>query len=130
MWKARQFREIMVAELTLMRGLAEPRDVAAALQRYWDKRDDQNLSLAREIARIAGLLPEVLRPVEDEVDELIRDAEGDSRSALLSSEGRMRFSETAQTRVHTGHMMQPSATRGSAQGTGVSGANRPASRMR
>ncbi len=48
-------RELLVAEAALRLGVAEPRDVALALQRAWERRDHSDTSLLAELGRIAEL---------------------------------------------------------------------------
>ena len=76
-WRTSQMRALLIADMALVRGLAESRDVSAALQRYWDKRDTPGITFVRELARMTGLLPEVIDAVEREVDGLIDAAAGD-----------------------------------------------------
>lgn len=82
MHESRDFRELLVADLALVRGVAPARDVAAALQRFWDQRGRRGLTFASELERIAGLAPGTLDAIEAEADRLVSGAGGDARAAL------------------------------------------------
>ena len=80
-------REILAADAALMLGVAEAQDVAAALQRYWDKRHQDGVTFEEELRRTAGLPEEALTRVRAEVDRLLGDAGGDARIALTRRGG-------------------------------------------
>jgi WD40 repeat protein len=82
MGDGRLFRQLLVADLALLRGAAPARDVAAALQRWWDVRGAPGADLAAELVRIAGLAPGALDAVVAEAEEMLRAAGGDERLAL------------------------------------------------
>ena len=81
---AEQFRALLVADLALARGVAKARDVAMALQRYWE---EGAAGFVDELARIAGLDTETLRPLLDEVERRVGDAGGDAQAALFRRGG-------------------------------------------
>jgi hypothetical protein len=83
----REFRELLVADVALMQGIASAGDVAAALQRFWERRDRDDVSVAGELARIADIDRDVLRPVEAVVDGLIAHAAGNARVAFTQHGG-------------------------------------------
>ncbi|MHC4670435.1 MAG: bifunctional serine/threonine-protein kinase/formylglycine-generating enzyme family protein [Planctomycetota bacterium] len=80
-------RDLLVADLALLRGVAEARDVALALQRFWEKRGQGDVSFAGELRRIAELEAADLQPVLDEVEHLIAEAGGDPGLALTRHGG-------------------------------------------
>ncbi len=80
-----EWRELLVADLALLRGVASARDVAMALQRYWEEKE--KTTFAAEILRIAGLKESDLAPLVAEADRLIEGAAGDARLALLKRGG-------------------------------------------
>jgi len=82
MTQSNEFRQLLVADLALVMGIAPARDVAAALQRYWDGREERPLRLAAEIARIAGLDDEAVRRLETAAEDLVAQAGGDPLRAL------------------------------------------------
>jgi hypothetical protein len=45
MSRPNDFRELLLADLALVLGIADARDVAAALQRYWYRRGDGDIRL-------------------------------------------------------------------------------------
>ena len=71
MLDSREFRELLIADIALVRDVAKARDVAAALQRFWEQRESSDISLADELARIAQIQRDALRPIEEEVDRLL-----------------------------------------------------------
>jgi len=79
-----QFRALLVADLALQRGVAKARDVAMALQRFWEGDAED---LADELARLAGLDASALGPVLEEVERRIGEAGGDAQAALLRQGG-------------------------------------------
>ncbi len=81
-----EFRELLLADLALMRGVANARDVAAALQRYWEEKG-KGASFAEELGHLAKLPAERLKPLLDEVEALVAGAGGDARLALLRRGG-------------------------------------------
>jgi formylglycine-generating enzyme required for sulfatase activity/serine/threonine protein kinase len=84
---AREFRQLLAADAALMLGLAEAPDVAAALQRYWARRDQPGVTLEAELAHIARLTPETLGRIRAEVERLVGEAGGDARVALTRRGG-------------------------------------------
>jgi len=84
---AAESRELLIADVALLRGVAAARDVAMALQRYWEKRDQEGACLASELMRIAELDEADLQPVFEEVDELVAGAGGDPQVALARHGG-------------------------------------------
>ncbi|MFV1958293.1 MAG: bifunctional serine/threonine-protein kinase/formylglycine-generating enzyme family protein [Planctomycetota bacterium] len=78
--------ELLLADLALVTGVAEARDVALALQRYWERRE-HGASLTEELGRIAGLDEEVLKGLEAEVARCVAEAGGDARRALVRRRG-------------------------------------------
>ncbi len=87
MLESKEFRELLIADIALVRGVASARDVAAALQRYWEERDHRAASLADELAHIARVDRDALTPVEDEVDRLISSAGGNAEKAFTRQGG-------------------------------------------
>ena len=81
------FRELLVADLALVLDVATARDVAVALDRYWNRRDEADASLSDELARVAGLSVGELLRLATEVDRAIEGAGGDSRTAVRSRFG-------------------------------------------
>jgi len=47
---SREFRGLLAADAVLMLGVAEARDVAAALQWYWDRRHEPRVAFEPELA--------------------------------------------------------------------------------
>jgi serine/threonine protein kinase len=66
-----KLRDVLTAEVAVELGVAEPRDVSAALQRLWDRRGEAHVSLSSEIARIADLEPAAMARVDAEVDRIL-----------------------------------------------------------
>ncbi len=87
MEQGREFRELLAADAALMLGVAEAPDVAAALQRYWDRRAEPGVSFEDELAHIAHLAPEALERVRAEVERLLGEAGGDPKIALTRHGG-------------------------------------------
>jgi formylglycine-generating enzyme required for sulfatase activity/serine/threonine protein kinase len=83
----REFRELLAADAALMLGVAEAPDVAAALQRYWARREQAGVTFEAELRRIAQLPEEALARVRGEVDRLLGLAGGDARLALTRHGG-------------------------------------------
>jgi hypothetical protein len=83
----REFRELLAADAALMLGIAEAPDVAAALQRYWSRRDHPGATFEAELAHIARLSPEAPGRIRAEVDRLLGDVSGDARAALVRHGG-------------------------------------------
>jgi serine/threonine protein kinase len=63
------------------------RDVAAALQRYWDRRGEDGVSLESELAHIARLPADVVERMRVEVERIVREAHGDPFVALTRRGG-------------------------------------------
>jgi len=82
-----EFRELLAADAALMLGVAEAHDVAAALQRYWAKREGTEASLLSELAHIARLSPDALTRIRAEVERLVGEAGGDAKVALTRHGG-------------------------------------------
>ena len=77
-----EFRELLFADLALLRGHAEARQVAAALLRYWDRRDRTDSDLASELAKLAGIDKAAIAGICAEVDRFVSGADGDPQLAL------------------------------------------------
>ena len=77
-----EFRELLFADVALLQGKAQVRDVAAALQRYWDRRETHAATVAGELARLADLDEATVAALQAEVDRLVGQARGDPRKAL------------------------------------------------
>ena len=75
------YRELLLADLALVLGIAPARDVALALQRFWERRDEPDASLLEELQRIAELTEEQLHTLVEEAERAISEA-GDARLAL------------------------------------------------
>ena len=75
------YRDLLLADLALVLGIAPARDVAFALQRFWDKRGE-SASILTELREIAHLSDEDADRLEAEVAKLIEEACGDARLAL------------------------------------------------
>ncbi|MHC5012721.1 MAG: hypothetical protein ACYTG6_17535, partial [Planctomycetota bacterium] len=82
-----EFRELLIADVALMRGVASARDVAYALQGYWERRDEAGVSIIAELAKAPGISEDGLKPVIEEVARLISEADGDARLALTRHGG-------------------------------------------
>ncbi|MDA1196016.1 MAG: hypothetical protein O2894_12650, partial [Planctomycetota bacterium] len=76
------FHELLCADLALMEGLADVRQVAAALLGYWERRDRTTETLAQRLAALAGLTPSDVAGLEARVAALVAEASGDARLAL------------------------------------------------
>ena len=76
----REFRELLAADAALMLGVAEAHDVAAALMRYWPRRDEPGASFGSELAHIARLSDDALARIRAEVERLVGEAGGTRRS--------------------------------------------------
>jgi formylglycine-generating enzyme required for sulfatase activity/serine/threonine protein kinase len=83
----REFRELLAADAALMLGVAEAHDVAAALMRYWARRDQPGVTFEAELAHIARLAPETLERMRAEVERLLGETGGDAKSALTRHGG-------------------------------------------
>jgi hypothetical protein len=81
------FRNLLVADLALVLGGAQAREVAAALEGYWSDRGRAEEGLARSLARIAGLSIGDLARIEEEVGRLVAEAEGSSQDAVMRRGG-------------------------------------------
>ncbi len=81
-----EFRELLLADLALAHGVANARDVAAALQRFWEERA-KGATFETELAHAARLEPERLRPLIEEADRLVGGAGGDAKLALMRRGG-------------------------------------------
>lgn len=81
---SREFRELLIADLAVVRGIAAASDAAAALQRFWG---DRQLSVADEIVRIGNLDPDAMNEVVAEVDRMISAAGGNAQVALTRHGG-------------------------------------------
>ncbi|MDJ0973812.1 MAG: protein kinase [Planctomycetota bacterium] len=81
MASAEGLRELLIADLALMRGLVKAHDVAAALMRTWSE-DAGADRLLDELTRIARLDPSALRDVTTEADDLISQAKGSVQGAV------------------------------------------------
>ncbi len=92
------FRELLCADLALLRGQADARQVAAALLRYWDRRDRTDTDLAGELAGIAGITDSELEALRAEVAGLVDGAGGDARLALTRHGGMAHELHTAISR--------------------------------
>ncbi|MHC4471283.1 MAG: hypothetical protein ACYS99_10000, partial [Planctomycetota bacterium] len=78
----RTFRQLLVADLALVLDIAPARDVALALQRFWERKGEGEARLAEELARIAGLTDEQVAHLESEADRCVEEAGGDPRRAV------------------------------------------------
>lgn len=87
MLDARGFRQLLIADLAVVRGVASARDVALAFQEFWRRRTRAEVSVAEEIGRVAGLPPKAFEPIEAEADRLIEEAGGDAWVALTRKGG-------------------------------------------
>lgn len=85
--RAAEFRELLFADLALLGGHADARQVAAALLKYWDRRDRIDTTLAQELAKVAGITSEELGTLQAEVDALVSASEGDAHLALTRHGG-------------------------------------------
>ncbi len=83
----REFRELLAADAALMLGVAEAHDVAAALMRYWPRRDEPGASFGSELAHIARLSDDALARIRAEVERLVGEAGGDAQVALTRHGG-------------------------------------------
>ena len=70
----------------MAQGVAPARDVAFALQRYWEARG-HGVSILEEVTRLTGLSAEAAEKVEGEAQRLIHDAGGDPAAALFRRGG-------------------------------------------
>ena len=78
----RTHRELLLADLALLLAVASARDVAFALQRFWETREEPGASFLAELARVADLPAEDAARLEQEADRIISEAGGDPRGAL------------------------------------------------
>ena len=81
------FRELLFADVALVEGHASARHVAAALLRYWDRRDRVGRTLAEELAATAGIPDADVEAIGARVDALIGQAEGDAQLAVTRRGG-------------------------------------------
>ena len=79
---SREFRELLFADVALINDVASARDIALAIQRFWERREEEGASLADELGRIAELDQGALSGVRRVVERLVSDADGDPRQAL------------------------------------------------
>ena len=82
MLKSPEFRELLVAELTITHGFASAEEVALAIQRFRGHRGATEASLLDEIVNVAGLTPEQKQVIEQAVADLLRGDAGDARASL------------------------------------------------
>lgn len=82
-----EFRELLFADVALMQGHAQARQVAAALLKYWDRRERVETTLAEELATIANIPKDVLGEIEAEVERLVNASHGDPRLAVTRRGG-------------------------------------------
>ena len=75
-------RSLLIAEVAVAQGVASARDVAAALHRFWDTREEGTGSLVDEIAHAARIPVQRLRSVEQTVDQLVEREGGNAGRAL------------------------------------------------
>ncbi|MHC4472877.1 MAG: serine/threonine-protein kinase, partial [Planctomycetota bacterium] len=75
------FRDLLLADLALVLDLAPARDVAFALQRFWERRSD-GASMLEELREVARLSDEDVARLEAEATKLVEEAGGDPRLAL------------------------------------------------
>ena len=78
----RTFRHLLLADIALAAGVAKAEHVAAAVERCWTDRDSGAASFADELARVADIPRQALKPLEAEVDRLVGEAGGDVRLAV------------------------------------------------
>jgi hypothetical protein len=83
----REFRELLAADAALLLGAAEAPDVAAALQRFWARREQPGVTFESELAHIARLSPEALAKIRAEVERLLGEAGGIAQVALTRHGG-------------------------------------------
>ncbi len=100
--RADEFRELLFADLALLGGHADARQVAAALLKYWDRRDRTDTTLAQELAKVAGITNEELGTLQAEVDALVSASEGDAHLALTRQGGIAHELHTAVSRKDAG----------------------------
>jgi len=77
-----ELSQLLFADLALLHGRADVHQVAAALLKYWSKRDRGDVSLVQELAPIAGLTEDDLAALTSEVDRLLGTSHGDGRLVL------------------------------------------------
>ncbi|MDJ0976671.1 MAG: hypothetical protein QNJ98_19600, partial [Planctomycetota bacterium] len=98
MARPEEFHELLFADVALLKGYAAARQVAAALLKYWDRRERSDTTLDEELAKIAGLTKEQLTEIHAEVDRLVASAEGDAHLALTQRGGLAHELHTAVSR--------------------------------
>ncbi len=81
------FRDLLFADVALVEGHASARHVAAALLKYWDRRDRVERSLADELATTAGIGEADMAAISKRVEELVSAANGDPRLAVTERGG-------------------------------------------
>ena len=75
------YRDLLLADLALVMEIAPVRDVAFAVMRYWEKREEGGSILA-ELRDVARLNDEDVARLEEEAAKLVLQAGGDPRLAL------------------------------------------------
>ena len=93
-----EFRELLFADVALLEGLADARQVAAALLKYWDRRDRTDTTLPQELAQIAGLTASTVEHLDQRVTEMIEASGGDPRLAVTRRGGLSHDLHTAVSR--------------------------------
>lgn len=87
MSSAREFRELLAADAALMLGIADAADVAAALQRYWARRSQPDVTFEAELEHIARLPCEAVQQIRLEVMRLLEQAGGNAQAAVTRRGG-------------------------------------------
>ncbi len=95
-------RELLIADLALAEGVASARDVAYALQGYWERSASEQASVVAELRNIADVDADALAAVVAEVDRRIEEAGGDAHAALTRHGGLDRAVHAALGRTNPG----------------------------
>lgn len=87
MARPEDLRELLFADVALVDGHASARHVAAALLKYWERRERSDTTLQEELAKIAGLDASALARIEQEVQALVDGAGADAAAAITRRGG-------------------------------------------
>ena len=87
MARPEDLRELLFADVALVDGHATARHVAAALLKYWERRDRSDTSLQEELASVAGIGASDLAAIEAKVAELVASTGADAAAAITRRGG-------------------------------------------
>ncbi len=77
-----EYRELLLAEVALARGVASADQVAHAIQLFWARRHDEDASFLSILAQTASLMRTTQGALREAVDAIVAADEGDVRASL------------------------------------------------